>query len=128
MAYAGFGLFLLGIIFIIVSPINRKKNARCSAQTQGMLVEIKRRKRGFWYFYSYEVNGTGYQLKSTVCSNEADKIGDTCTIWYDPAKPEYSQPFRYDSDKVYKIILIIGIAALLLGIFLIIFGMVRQSM
>ena len=31
----GFGLFLLGIIFMIVAPINKRKNRRCSAQTQG---------------------------------------------------------------------------------------------
>ena len=36
----GFGLFLLGIIFMIVAPINKRKNRRCSAQTQGTLIKI----------------------------------------------------------------------------------------
>ena len=128
MAIAGFALFLLGVIFVIVAPINKKKNARCSAQVQGTLVAIRRRKHGFWYYYSYEVNGTAYELKSPNSSPEAKEIGDDCTIWYDPAKPKDSQPFSYTSDKVYNIILIIGIAAILLGIFLTIFGIVRQSL
>ena len=128
MWYAGLALFLLGIIFIIVAPINKKKNSRCSAQTQGTLVDIRRRKHGFWYFYSYDVDGTGYQLKSTVCSPDTNEVGETCTIWYNPAKPEDAQPFRYDTNKVYNIILIIGIIALLLGIFLILYGAVKQSL
>ena len=125
MWMAGLFFFLLGIIFMIVSPINRKKNARCSAQAQGKLTDIRRRKRGFWYFYSYEVNGNRYEVRSTNSSPEANEIGDTCTIWYDPAKPEDSQPFRYESDKVYRIILIIGIVSLLLGMFLIFLDIVK---
>ena len=128
MWIAGFALFLLGVVFVIVAPINKKKNARCSAQTQGTLADIRRRNHGYWYYYSYDVNGTRYQLKSTVCSPETKDVGDTCTIWYAPAKPEDAQPFRYGSNKIYNIILIIGIAAILLGIFLTLFGIVKQSL
>ena len=56
------------------------------------------------------------------------RIGDNCTIWYDPSKPDYAQPFRYESNKVYNIILIIGIAMVLLGIFLTMFGLVKASL
>ena len=128
MAYAGFALFLMGVVFIIVAPINKKKNARCSAQAQGTMTDIRRRKHGYWCFYSYEVNGTGYTVKSPNCSPEANEIGDNCTIWYDPSKPETAQPFRYGSNEVYNIILIIGIAMVLLGIFLTMFGLVKPSL
>ena len=128
MWIAGFALFLLGVALIIVAPINRKKNSRCSAQTEGKLMDIRRRNHGFWYIYSYEVNGTGYQLKSPNSSPEANNVGDNCTIWYDPAKPENAQPFHYDSNKIYNIILIIGIVMVLLGIILTLYGAVKQSL
>ena len=128
MAFMGVGLIFIGIVVMICYPINKKKNARCSAQIQGMLVDIRKRNHGYWYFYSYEVNGTVYAVKSPNCSPEANEIGDNCTIWYDPSKPEYAQPFRYESNKVYNIILIIGIAMVLLGIFLTMFGLVKSSL
>lgn len=123
MAIAGFALFLLGIILIIVAPINKRKNARCSAETQGVLQEIRRREHGHTYLYSYSVDGVDYQLKSTICSKEPNNTGDTCTIWYDPARPKDAQPFRYESGKVYRIILLIGIALFLLGIVLTCIGL-----
>ena len=46
MWIAGFALFLLGVVFVIVAPINKKRNARCSAQTQGTLADIRRRHHG----------------------------------------------------------------------------------
>ena len=123
MAIAGFALFLLGIILIIVAPINKRKNARCSAETQGVLQEIRRREHGHTYLYSYSVDGVDYQLKSTICSKEANNTGDTCTIWYDPDRPKDAQPFRYESGKVYRIILLIGIVLFLLGIVLTCIGL-----
>ncbi len=132
MAIAGFAVFILGLVFVIIAPVNRKKNARCSAQTKGILKEIRERENSSgslpnMYVYSYCVNGTEYQTKSTICSPQAKKIGDDCTIWYDPRKPKKAQPFHYETSKVYRIILIIGIAMLLLGIFLMVFGLVQQS-
>ncbi len=108
-------MFVLGLVFVIVAPINRRKNARCSAQTEGVLRNIlgKRSSRssaGHMYIYSYIVNGIEYQTKSTICS------------WYNPKKPEDAQPFRYESAKVYNIILILGIVMVLLGIVLTVAG------
>ena len=128
MWIAGFSLFVLGLIFIIVSPINKKKNSRCSAQAEGKLIDIQRRNHGFWYFYSYEVNGTVYQVKSPNSSPQAKNVGDDCTIWYDPSKPENAQPFHYDSNKIYNVLLIIGIVMVLLGIVLFFYGIVKQSL
>ena len=125
MAYIGFMLFVLGIIFIIVAPINRKKNSRCSAKAQGRLLEVRKREHGHTYIYSYSVNGTGYQIKSVNRSPEANNVGDSCTIWYDPAKPQAAQPFHYESGKIYTVILIIGIALILLGLLLLVIGVAR---
>ena len=131
MAVFGFMLFVLGIIFVIVAPINKKKNARCSAQVQGILEKVYKKGGskggGHTYYYSYNVDGIEYQIKSTIRSAEADKVGDKCTIWYDPAKPKAAQPFHYETNKAYTVILIIGIVLILLGLFLMMFGLVRKS-
>ncbi len=124
MAVAGFALFVLGIIFIIVAPINKRKNARCSEQTQGVLREVLERENSEttlpdMYVYSYCVNGTEYQTKSTILGNQIKEIGDSCTIWYNPKKPKDAQPFHYDSSKAYKIILLIGIVMFLVGLVMI---------
>ena len=123
MWIVGFSLFVLGLVFVIVAPINKRKNARCSAQTEGVLRNVfaKRSSRGSagnTYIYSYFVNGIEYQTKSTICSPQIRKVGDSCTIWYNPKKPEDAQPFHYESAKIYTIILIIGIVMVLLGIVL----------
>ena len=68
------------------------------------------------------------QAQSPNSSPEANNVGDNCTIWYDPAKPENAQPFHYDSNKIYNIILIIGIVMVLLGIILTLYGAVKQSL
>ena len=124
----GFSLFLLGLIFMIVAPINKRKNKRCSAQTQGTLMKVfetenSNTSTGHAYIYSYSVDGIEYKLKSTVRSPETDKVGDRGTIWYNPKKPKDAQSFRYESDKVYKIIFILGIMMGVLGMVLFVAGM-----
>ena len=124
MWIAGFSLFVLGLIFVIVAPINRRKNNRCSAQTQGTLEKIFKTEDAnghvaHRYVYSYSVDGIEYKLRSTVISPETSKVGDRGPIWYNPRKPKEAQAFHYDSSKVYKILFMIGIAMLLLGIVLI---------
>lgn len=132
MAIAGFALFVLGLILVIIAPINRKKNARCSEQTEGILKKILERENSDgplpdMYVYSYEVNGTEYEIRSTIRGKEAHATGDSCTIWYNPAKPKDAQPFRYESGKIYTIILLIGIGLILLGILLTLLGLGRPS-
>ena len=41
---------------------------------------------------------------------------------YNPEKPKEAQPFHYQSNKAYTVILLIGIAMMLLGIILIAAG------
>ncbi|MBR6408155.1 MAG: DUF3592 domain-containing protein [Clostridia bacterium] len=124
MWIAGFALFVLGLVFVIVAPINMRKNSRCSEQTQGTLSDIRARYNSNgrlpdMYVYSYSVDGVEYQIKSTILSKQANRVGDACTIWYDPKKPKKAQPFHYESAKVYKILLIVGIVMIPLGLVLI---------
>ena len=127
MMIFGIMVFLTGIIIAVVAPIGKKKNDRCSASVQGVL---KSKKEGDasanTYFYTYIVNGTEYELRSSICSKEADNIGDRCTIWYDPAKPKIAQPFRYNSNKMFTILFIAGIVLILLGIILIFLGFISR--
>ena len=130
MIIAGFMVFVIGVIFIISYPINRKKNARCSEQTQGTLSAIRERNNSKgslkdMHVYSYSVDGTEYQLKTLDHSQEVDRVGDSCTIWYNPANPQDAQAF-HGSDKYLKALLLIGIVLALLGIILICSGFVQQ--
>ena len=133
MAVAGFAVFVLGLIFVIVAPINKRKNTRCTAEAQGRLSDIRRRvssngTRSSMYFYSYFVDGIEYTIKSTILSSQAGNIGDSCTIWYDPKKPQTAQPFHYGSTKVYNIIIIIGAVMIPAGFVLIAMGLAKQGM
>ena len=126
MGIAGFMVFAVGIILMICYPYNKKKNARCSMQTQGVLREIRRRydsdgPKKSMHVYSYIVGGVEYQLKTTDHSMQVNEVGDVCDIWYNPAKPQDAQAFR-GSDKYLKGILIAGIVLTLLGIVLMCVG------
>ncbi len=131
MAAAGFALFVLGIVFMIIYPINKKKNTRCSAQTQGTLIQIYPRFNssgyvGDGYLYSYDVDGETYELKSTVRSQQTEQVGDACTIWYNPKKPKDAQAFHYESNRPYTIILLVGIGMFVAGIVLLFIGIAAQ--
>ena len=117
MAYLGFGIFVLGLILVIVAPINKKKNARCSAEVQGILNKVIKRSNsqgtaGHTYIYTYTVDGVEYKVKSTIRSSQANNIGDACTLWYNPVKPKDAQPFHYESNKTYNIIILIKLSGL----------------
>lgn len=120
MAIAGLVLFFVGIILVVCYPINKKKNARCSAQTQGVLSGIRPRfdsegSQKDAHIYTYYVNGVQYQLETVDYSFKDTTVGDECTIWYNPAKPQDAQAFR-GSDKYLKNMLLIGIVLILAGI------------
>ena len=128
MIITGFAIFFIGAVLVICYPINKRKNARCTAQTQGVLKEIRARYNSSgsikdMHVYSYQVNGIEYRLKTLDHSLQVSGIGDSCTIWYNPAKPKDAQAFR-GSDKYLRIFLIIGIVFTLLGIVLFILGLV----
>lgn len=125
MAMVGIVLLFVGFILVISYPINKKKNARCSMQTQGVLIGIRKRLNTDGvqkdaHIYSYQVDGVEYQL-DTVDYKLGESVGDECTIWYNPAKPQDAQAF-HGSDRYLKNLLIIGIVLLVLGIVLSFFG------
>lgn len=130
MAIAGFALFIIGVIALILYPTLKSKNKRCSTKTEGTLREIKINSNndsgnGYVYVYSYCVNGTEYQLKTYDRISQTNEIGDIGTIRYNPAKPKEAQAFPA-SEKLLKIILIAGIVTMLLGIILLCFGFVSN--
>ncbi|MBE6003803.1 MAG: DUF3592 domain-containing protein [Lachnospiraceae bacterium] len=120
MLIAGFVIFFIGIIFIISYPINMNKNSRCTAQTQGTLTDIRGRfnSQGSTkdlHVYTYFVNGIEYRLETLDYSLQDTNIGDICTIWYNPLKPEDAQAF-HGSNSYLKTLLLIGIVLFFLGI------------
>ena len=119
MGYFAISLFLfgLGLILIISGAVSKRKNKRCSAQTQGRLIAIvdKANSRGTApsvYIYSYYVNGTEYRIKSTAINKNVWGVGDICPIWYNPKKPKEAQEYHYERNRTYTIILIVGIVML----------------
>ena len=119
----GLFLFLLGIILVIVAPIGKHKNNRCKAQTQGTLINIRERynskgRLASMKTYAYTVNGTQYLLNSTAINPNASRVGDQCPIWYDPKHPNVALEYRYKSNKLFNILLIVGIVLLLSPIIL----------
>ena len=131
-AMAGFACFLLGVILLICYPISKRKNKRCTAQTKGTVTDIRRRYNSngslpSMLVYSYSVDGVEYRLKSTAYNKEVERVGDTCTIWYDPSKPKVSQTFHYTTKKFFTVILIIGIVLVLLGLVLPVVGVATQA-
>ena len=120
MGYIAFALFVLGVSLIIVYFSVMKKHNSCSAQTRGKLTKIgQNRSRDVSrseYYYSYNVDGIDYQLKTFDASPDAKKVGDYCTIWYNPKKPKSSLAHRYSSYKVFKILLFGGIAMIVLSV------------
>ena len=131
MAVAGFTLFVLGIMFLFLYRYIRKKQTRCSAQTQGILREIRANTSDessipeYEYHYYYYVDGIEYRLKTFDRSPETETVGDTCTIWYNPAKPKQALAHYYESLKYFKILLIGGIVMVPLGIVLTMIGLSR---
>ena len=134
MGLAGIALFLflLGIILVIVAPIGKKKNNRCSAQTQGMLIDIRERynsdgRLASMKTYSYRVNGVEYQFKSTAINPNAAGVGDQCPIWYNPKNPKDALEYRCKSNKLFNILLIAGIVMIVTSLVLPFVGFALQT-
>lgn len=131
MGAAGLFIFGIGVILLICYPSAKKKNSRCSAQTQGRLLKIFDTDSaggnvGHAYLYSYFVNGMEYQFTSTAVNSQVNNEGDSCTIWYNPENPKEAQEFHSDTNKTYKLILIFGIVLVILGIIVGCLGFVKN--
>ncbi len=120
MGMAGIALFLFGVglILVIVAPIGKRKTKRCSEQAQGTLIEIRNRHNSGgslpgMKIYSYRVDGVEYQLRSTAVNPNASNVGDNCPIWYNPKNPKDAVEYHYSSNKLFNILLIVGIVLIL---------------
>lgn len=125
-------IFITGIVLVIYAPLAKRKNARCSEQTDGELLDIdanlERNTSGLTYTYSYNVNGTEYRLNTREGNPNTKNRGDHCTIWYNPANPKDAVAVRYDSDKRYKIMFITGIVMLsLIALFIVLMIVVATT-
>ena len=69
-------------------------------------------------YYTYTVDGIEYQFKSTAINPHANRVGDQCPIWYNPKKPQIALEHRYGSNKLFNILIIVGIVMLLSPIWL----------
>ena len=134
MSIAGFALFIfgVGVILVIVAPIGKRKNKRCSAQTQGTLREIRGRYNSDgslhgMHVYAYFVDGIEYQLKSTAVNPHVHNVGDSCPIWYDPKNPKVALEYHYRSNKLFNILLVAGFVLILLGLVLLFVGLVPHA-
>ncbi len=134
MGYFAFSLFsfLLGLILIISGAVNKRKNKRCSAQTQGRWIGTVTRSNSQGSLpsasvYSYYVDGVEYKIKSTAINKNVRHVGDTCPIWYNPKKPKEAQEFHYEKNKTYTIILLVGIGLILLSFVVPFIGIAIQA-
>ena len=124
-------IFGIGLILIIAAPIGKSKNNRCTAETQGTLIKIietdSESGTGHAYIYSYYVNGIEYQIRSMAINANVRNVGDSCTIWYNPKNPKDAIEYRYESGKIFTVMLIIGIVLAVLGMPLSLYGCVRSD-
>ena len=127
MWIAGFVTLVLGIVLVICYAYNKRKNARCTAQTQGTLSEIivhdSDGSPKDVHIYTYDVNGVEYRLRTLDHSREAERVGDACPIWYNPRKPKDAQAYR-GTDSYLRIFLIIGLALIPIGIIVFFAGVI----
>lgn len=128
----GLAFFLLGIILIILYPVAKGKNDRCSEQVPGVLRKVVENRSDRvakdLHVYTYSVDGKDYRLETRDYSlKENTGIGDSCTIWYNPAKPEEAMAFHYETNTIFKTLLILGIIFVPLGLVLICVGAVLGS-
>ena len=129
MAMVVFGIimfsFIAGAILIIVFSILKRKSDRCSEQIKGQLIEIIQNDidsgGGSTYVYSYNINGKNYKLKTISSRKIKNEVGDDATIWYNPKNPMDALAVRY-SNKIYSILIAIGIVMVLLPIVLFCIG------
>lgn len=129
------GIFLLGVMFIILSIYLKDKANRlinnCTASCNGVLIETSEKMRkyrdedGFtrqekYYFpiYEFEVDGKKYKVSDTVgnFSHDNIEIGKIVEIKYNPNNPEQCYKKGDIFSKVWLVLLIVGIVCIVEGI------------
>lgn len=124
LLFAGFGLLLFALIYIIAGTLSYvyilNKNASCTVETIGIVVINSKTKTKIRnktttktnFVVSYEVDGKTYQSEYSGSTSKYQK-GDKVEIKYNPNQPDI---FTLKDDKFSQMILFIFI-----GIGLIVF-------
>lgn len=121
----GLAILLSGIILLVLCPVLKGNNKRCSGQSQGKVEEIRETNmdgsaRDF-YIYSYTVGGVVYTLETYEKSPQANNVGDECIIFYNPAKPKEAHA-ALASKTLMRALLISGIVMVPVGLIMILIG------
>jgi len=123
-----FVLWIVALCFIVVTAIRllkrRAQMKSCTASTTAVVTEIKEKiirqdgvsTREFVPVISYVIDGTTYARKYTKAyQGDVYQIGQTIDIQYNPQNPEKVNTLGA-SNKADKVMLIIGIAAGVIGV------------
>ena len=123
-----FVLWIVALCFIVVTVIRllkRKSQIKsCTASTTAVVTEIKEKvirqdgvtTREYVPMISYTIDGTTYARKYTKAyQGDVYQIGQTLDIQYNPRNPEKVNTLGA-SNKADKVMLIIGIAAGVIGV------------
>ena len=123
-----FVLWIVALCFILVTAIRllkrRAQMKSCTASTTAVVTEIKEKiirqdgvtTREYVPVISYTIDGTNYARKYTKAyQGDVYQIGQTLDIQYNPRNPEKVNTLGA-SNKADKVMLIIGIAAGVIGV------------
>ena len=123
-----FVLWIVALCFIVVTTIRllkrRAQMKSCTASTTAVVTEIKEKiirqdgvtTREYVPVISYTIDGTNYARKYTKAyQGDVYQIGQTLDIQYNPRNPEKVNTLGA-SNKADKVMLIIGIAAGVIGV------------
>lgn len=88
------GIVLLGVGLYLLSPhisaaLRLKPQNTSWTQTTATVVNVSTQDDVYNIIYSYTVNGASYQNSTT--SDTAMQLGDTISVYYNPASPQFSR-------------------------------------
>ncbi len=83
----GIGLYLLSPHIVAMLRLNPQNNSW--TQTTATVVNVSTQGDSYNIVYSYTVNGASYQNSTT--SDTSMRLGDTISVYYNPASPQFSR-------------------------------------
>lgn len=95
------GIVLLGVGLYLLSPhissaLHLKPQNNSWAQTTATVVNVSPQDGAYSVVYSYTVNGKSYQNNTT--SDTRLQLGDTISVYYNPASPQFSRDSSGDGS------------------------------
>ena len=126
-------LWIVGIIFLLVSLINMIKRAiktrRCTASASAIITDVKEKvshrnnvtSRSYIPTISYSVNGKQYSRTfTTAYVADTYRVGQPIEIMVNPNKPEEINK-QGSSNKTDLVMLVIGLVIIVIGIAFLVF-------